>query len=119
MSRPSRQAEIEALERLAALLDARYGIPGTRLRFGLDSVLGLVPGVGDVLTFLPAAYIVYRAHQLGVPRATLARMAANVGLDAALGSVPIAGDAFDLFFKANRRNLALIRRHLDESPPSV
>lgn len=110
-------AELEKLDRLARLLDARYGIPGTRFRFGLDSILGLVPGIGDAATLAPALYLVYRAHRLGVPRATLMRMAGNVGLDTVIGALPIAGDIFDVFFKSNRRNLALLRRHLESLTP--
>jgi len=97
------------------LLDSRYRIPGTRLRFGIDAILGLVPGVGDTLAALPALYLIWRAHQIGVPRGLLLRMIANVGIDTVLGSVPIAGSIFDVFFKANRRNVALLHRHLEEN----
>ena len=97
------------------MLDSRYRIPGTRLRFGIDAILGLVPGVGDTLAALPALYLIWRAHQIGVPRGLLLRMIANVGIDTVLGSVPIAGSIFDVFFKANRRNVALLHRHLEEN----
>jgi len=109
------QARLAELGRLATLLDSRYRIPGTRLRFGIDAILGLVPGVGDTLAALPALYLIWRAHQIGVPRGLLLRMIANVGIDTVLGSVPIAGSIFDVFFKANRRNVALLHRHLEEN----
>jgi hypothetical protein len=110
---PELRAELERLERLAGWLDARYRIPGTPIRFGFDSVVGLIPGLGDGLAMLPAAYLVYRAHRLGLPAGALLGMGANVALDAAVGSVPILGDIFDLAFKANRRNVRVLRRHLE------
>lgn len=104
------------LELLAHWLDSRFRIPGTGIRFGLDSVLGLVPGVGDAATTLPAAYILLRAHRLGVPKTMLARMGWNVVLDLALGAIPVVGDLFDLGFKANRRNVDLLRQHFGQPP---
>lgn len=107
------QAQLVELAKLADFLDTRYRIPGTRLRFGIDAILGLVPGIGDSLAALPALYLIWRARQLGVPKGLLLRMIANVGLDTVFGSVPVAGNVFDLFFKASRRNVALLRRHLE------
>ena len=109
----ARQAELAELAQLAALLDSRYRIPGTEWRFGLDAILGLVPGIGDTLAALPALYLIWRARELGVPQGLWLRMIANVGIDTVLGSVPIAGNIFDLFFKASRRNVVLLRRHLE------
>ena len=100
------------LDELAAWLDSRWRIPGTRIRFGLDSVLGLVPGIGDLAATGPALYLVWRAHDIGVPRRVIARMLANVGFDTVAGSVPLLGNIFDLFFKASRRNHALLRDHV-------
>lgn len=108
-------ADLRDLDRLATWLDARYRIPGIGVRVGLDSLLGLVPGIGDTLAMLPAAYIVYRAHRLGAPVPVLARMAANFGVDLLVGSIPVLGDVFDVGFKANLRNIELLRRHLDAS----
>lgn len=110
---PNPEAVLAELDRLATLLDARYRIPGTPIRFGLDAILGLLPGVGDAAAAAPALYLIWRARRLGVPRHLLVRMIANVGLDTAVGSVPIAGGLFDLFFKASRRNHALVRRHFE------
>lgn len=113
---PDYHAELARLERLAVLLDSRFHIPGTGLRFGLDGLLGLVPVVGDTLILLPSAWLVWRGWQLGVPRRHLIRMAANTGIDYAVGLVPIAGDLFDVAFKANLRNARLLRNALEEAP---
>ncbi|KAB7627464.1 DUF4112 domain-containing protein [Alkalilimnicola sp. S0819] len=106
------EAQLRELDRLARLLDSSLRVPGTRWRFGLDGLIGLIPGAGDLATGGLSAWIVLRAWRMGAPRTVLLRMAANVGLDVLLGSVPLLGDAFDFFFKANRRNLRLLRRHL-------
>lgn len=95
------------LRRIAHLMDSSIRVPGTRYRVGLDALIGLIPGVGDAAGLAVSAYVVLAARRLGVPRRTLARMAANVGVDALVGSIPVLGDVFDLGFKANRRNLRL------------
>jgi Domain of unknown function (DUF4112) len=104
---------LERLRQLAHLLDDRFRIPGTTYRIGLDGLIGLVPGVGDAVTTLLALYIVLEARRLGVPLTKLGRMGLNVGVDAVLGAVPLLGDLFDVAWKANRRNLALLLDHLD------
>lgn len=111
-----RQRDIRDLDLLADWLDSRFRLPGTNIRFGLDSVLGLVPGVGDAVTTLPAAYLLLRAHRMGVPKTMLVRMGWNVVLDLALGAIPLVGDLFDLGFKSNRRNVELLRQHLGHPP---
>jgi len=103
---------LERLERLARLLDTAVAVPGTSIRFGADAVLGLVPGIGDLITTLLSSYIVYEAHRLGAPKRLIARMIGNVVLDSTLGAVPLAGDAFDVLWRANRRNVRLLREHL-------
>lgn len=113
--RPASDPRIENLDRLATLLDTRWGIPGTPFSFGIDGAASLIPVVGDGATAIISAYIVYRAARLGAPRAVLLRMAANVGLDFAVGSIPVLGTVFDVFFKANKRNVTLLRRHLEGS----
>lgn len=111
--------EIRRLETLAEWLDSRFRIPGTNLRFGLDPLIGLVPGLGDAAALLPAIYLILHAQRLGAPRSLLVRMALNVGIDSLVGAVPLLGDLFDAAFKANRRNVALLRRHLERtSQPS-
>lgn len=89
-----------------------HAIPlGQRFGIGLDAILGLVPGVGDVAGGLVSALIILHAHRRGVPRITLLRMLGNVGIDTALGSIPVLGDIFDVAFESNTRNVELIRRH--------
>ena len=105
--------DIRDLEMIAHWLDSRFSLFG--VRFGLDTLVGLIPGVGDAATTVPAAYILFRAWRMGVPRPMLARMGLNVGMDLALGSIPLVGDIFDLSFKANRRNVEMLRQHLGEA----
>jgi len=104
-------------ERLVALLDDRFRIPGTDLRFGLDPIIGILfPGVGDAVTGTGSIGLLALAVRRGVPRVVLWRMVLNIFIDMVFGSLPIVGDIFDVAFKANRRNLELIREH--ESPES-
>ena len=109
----SRAQRIARLDGLATLLDTAFFIPGTNIRFGIDAMIGLVPGIGDVITTAMSLYIVHEARQLGAPRHLIARMLANVALDGVVGAVPFLGDAFDVMWRANRRNMALLRNHLD------
>ena len=111
----SRQQRIARIDALATLLDTAIVIPGTQIRFGLDALIGLVPGIGDVITTLLSLFIVSEARALGAPPLILARMIANVALDGVVGAVPLAGDVFDAAFRANRRNMALLRAHLDKA----
>ena len=106
------QARLKRLRRLAWLIDGAFGLPGTRFRFGLNSVIGLLPIGGDAVLGAISLYIVYEAAQLGVPGPQLARMVANVGLEVLGGSVPLLGDLFDMALKANLRNLTIIERHV-------
>ena len=111
------QQQIARLETLAHLLDDVFRVPGTRLRFGLDGVIGLIPGVGDAATGALAAYLAVRARAIGLPAGVILRMAANVGVDLVVGSIPVAGDLFDFGFKANRRNVDLLKRELAKRAP--
>src|SRR5690349_4273208 len=104
----------EALDHLATLLDDAFQIPGTRIRFGLDSLIGLVPGLGDIVTGLMSMFIVYVGWQRGIPKVTQARMLMNIIIDTAVGAVPIFGDAFDVAWKANRMNMRLLKRAMEE-----
>jgi hypothetical protein len=106
------------LERLAHWLDTVFEIPGIRLRFGIDALLGLLPGVGDTASALASVYILQAASKHGVPRITLARMTLNIGIDLLVGAIPIVGDMFDLYWKANRKNVELLRRHFKANPTS-
>ena len=109
----SREQRIARIDALATLMDTAFLIPGTNVRFGLDALIGLVPGVGDAITTIISLYIVSEARALGAPPLLIVRMLANVAVDGLIGAVPLAGDAFDVAFRANRRNMALLREHLD------
>jgi hypothetical protein len=102
------------LHGLEILLDEAFVLPGTGIRFGLDGIIGLIPGLGDVLTGLLSLVIPLAAWVRGVPYVTLARMAVNLGIGVLVGSIPFFGDLFDIAWKANRRNYRLLCRHLDE-----
>lgn len=104
------------LETLAHWMDSVFEIPGTGIRLGLDPIVGLIPGLGDLLTTLVSLYIVSAARRYGLPRVTLVRMASNIAIDLVLGSLPFVGDAFDVFWKSNERNVALLRRHVLATP---
>jgi len=109
---PTQADSLARITVLTKLLDSAFVIPGTNRRVGLDAVIGLVPGIGDAISTLLASYIIWEARQLGLPRWKIARMMGNVAVDTAIGAIPIAGDAFDLFFKANERNLRIIHDHI-------
>jgi hypothetical protein len=102
----------ENLDLLAHVLDDCFRIPGTPIRFGLDGLIGLVPFLGDVLAGLASSILVVAAWFRGVPYVTLARMVVNLALDVLIGTIPVLGDAFDIAWKANRRNYRLLTRHL-------
>jgi hypothetical protein len=97
---------------LARALDSAIRIPGTKISFGLDSIVGLVPGAGDLASALMSGYIVLASARMGVPPSVVVRMILNLGVDTLVGSVPLFGDLFDLGFRANIRNAALLDRHL-------
>jgi hypothetical protein len=108
---PTRPEVPADLVRLGRLLDSSIRLP-SGYRIGLDGLVGLVPGIGDALGAVMSLYIIARARRLGMPRRVLARMLLNVGTETLIGTVPLLGDWFDFAFKANERNLALLRRHL-------
>ncbi|WP_239478789.1 DUF4112 domain-containing protein [Lichenicola cladoniae] len=112
LSSMDRARRLARIRRLAWLLDAAVKVPGTKFRFGLNSVVGAAPGVGDAAMAAVSLYIVYEAYQLGLPKQQIARMVGNVAVEAVAGSVPILGDLFDAAFKANLRNIALIDAHV-------
>src|ERR671914_1217454 len=116
---PTRADSVARLEALSRLLDSAFLIPGTNQRVGIDALLGLIPGIGDLVSTALASYIIWEARQLGLPRWKVARMIGNVAVDTAIGAIPVAGDAFDLFFKANERNLRIINEHLKRGPHEI
>ena len=108
-----RDQAVARLDALATLMDAAFVIPGTSIRMGLDGLIGLLPIAGDLIASMVSSYIVWEARRLGVPRWILARMMLNVAIDTAIGSIPVVGDAFDVMFRANLKNMALIKRYLE------
>lgn len=106
--------QIERLRSISRLLDNAFIIPGTQYRFGLDPLIGLVPGLGDAVSAVFSGYIILQASRLGAPRSVVTRMIANVVLDTLVGWVPILGDLFDVAWKANLRNMALLDTHLQQ-----
>lgn len=105
--------EIERLRRLTRLLDSAIPIPGTRYRFGLDALVGIVPWIGDVIGGIFSSYIVLQAARMGVSKPTLIRMMGNVAVDTVIGEIPFLGDLFDVGWKSNTRNLQLLEAHLE------
>ncbi len=101
-------ARLARLRRLAWFLDAQFGLPGTRFRFGINSLVGLAPAMGDIVMGLVSLYIVNEARSMGAPPALLGRMLVNVAVEVVGGAVPLLGDLFDVVFKANLRNIALL-----------
>ena len=112
ISNPRNPDGMEQLEYLTRLLDDHFRIPGTQIRFGLDSLAGLIPGIGDAAPLAVSAYIIHRAGRMGASRRIQARMAGNVLIDALIGTIPLLGDIFDVGWKANRRNLNLLKNLL-------
>ena len=108
------EGSLVRLEAIARLLDSKWQVPGTGIRFGADAVLSLIPGVGAIVPTAVSAYLIWEARRLGVSAGTLLRMVSNVGLDAIISAVPLAGSISDVFFRANLRNMALLRRHLEQ-----
>lgn len=106
------QVRLDRLKRFANLMDSRFQVPGTGIRFGLDPLLGLIPGIGDGATALASFWIVYQARELGASIGLVARMLGNIAVDFVVGAVPLLGDLFDVSFKANRRNVALLEESL-------
>lgn len=106
-----RLRRLKRLSGIARLMDTAIGIPGTRIRFGADSIMGLVPLIGDGAGALVGLYIVNEARRLGLPREKLIRMVGNVAVDSVIGSFPLVGDVFDVYFKSHRRNVHMILDH--------
>lgn len=106
------QQSLDRLEALAKLLDSAFFVPGTNIRMGLDGVIGLVPVVGDLISGAISSYLIWEARRLGASRWVIGRMAANTLIDTTIGAIPILGDAFDVMFRTNVKNLTLLRKHL-------
>jgi hypothetical protein len=109
----TRAERLARLDKLATLLDVAFRIPFTKFRFGVDGLIGLAPGLGDVVTTGLSLWIVHEAYQLGVPRQVLFRMLGNVAIDGMIGAVPVAGDLFDVLWRGNKRNVRILREHFE------
>ncbi len=114
MEQITNQRGLKDIEKLAKLMDAQFKVPGTNIRFGLDSLIGLIPGVGDLSTFAVSGYMVWIMANNGASGFLLARMVLNILIDAIVGMVPLLGDIFDIAFKANIRNMRLMQQHYTE-----
>ena len=112
----SREQRLARLDALAKLLDVAFILPGTNIRYGIDGLIGLIPVVGDIITTAISLWLVREARALGAPWHVTSRMLANVALDGVVGMVPLAGDAFDVVFRANVRNVRMLKRWMDKQP---
>ncbi len=112
---PEKHQKIEQLRRIAELLDGQFRIPGTDIEFGLDAIIGLVPGIGDLISGGISMWLIREARRLGAPPWLIARMVWNVAVDVSVGAVPVLGDMLDVAWKANRMNIELLSKHFKTS----
>jgi hypothetical protein len=113
------QATVKRIEALEMLLERSIMVPGINRSIGLDAVLGLVPVVGDLISAALGAYIIWEARNLGLPKWKLWRMSGNLAVDTTLGAIPLIGDAFDVLFRSNSRNLKIVKKHLAKHVPAA
>ncbi len=119
MNRLQIEQSKEKLNRLAWLMDNSFRIPGTQIRFGLDGLIGLIPGIGDALGAIISSHILTQAAHMGVPKSLLLKMVFNIGLDAILGVIPVLGDVSDFIWKANQRNVELLSDYIEQPERTV
>ncbi|MBD2451892.1 DUF4112 domain-containing protein [Nostoc sp. FACHB-152] len=119
MDAAKRLVTLNRIRKLSRLMDTSIRIPLTGFRIGIDPIIGLVPGAGDLVSTAFSAYIIFLATRFGIPRQDLAKMVFNVGLEAVVGTVPLIGDLFDAFYKSNIRNLAILEQHLTVVEPEL
>ena len=112
----TREQRLARLDAISKLLDVAFIVPGTKFRYGIDGLIGLIPVVGDIITTAISLWLVREARALGAPWHLTARMLGNVALDGVVGLVPVAGDAFDVMFRANVRNVRMLKRWMDKQP---
>ncbi len=113
---PSRSDAVRRMEMVAKLLDNAFVIPGTNQRVGIDAIIGLIPGLGDVATTILSSYVIWEARNLGVSRIAIWRMLSNLAIHATVGAIPLVGDVFDAFFRVNQRNMRIVRAQLQAIP---
>jgi hypothetical protein len=109
----SRRATLARLDALSKLFDTAFILPGTNIRFGIESIMRLVPGIGDAAASALSCYLLYEAHRLDIPKPVFARMVTNVAIEGVVGAVPFIGDLFDVGFRANRRNVKILQEHFE------
>lgn len=109
----SRKQRLERLDALASLMDSAIVVPGTNIRLGADAIVGLIPGIGDLVTAGVSCLIILEARRMGAPAHVVARMIGNVAIDGLVGTIPVLGDLFDVAFRANLRNMRLLRKHFE------
>ncbi|MHC0068141.1 DUF4112 domain-containing protein [Nostoc sp. UIC 10890] len=119
MDAAKRLATLNRIRKLSRLMDTSIRIPLIGFRIGIDPIIGLVPGAGDLISTAFSAYIIFLATRFGIPRQDLAKMIFNVGLETVVGTVPLVGDLFDAFYKSNIRNLAILEQHLTVVEPKL
>lgn len=119
MNNLDRLATLNRIRKVSRLMDSAFRIPGTPFRIGWDPIIGLIPGLGDVIDTGISAYLLFLAARFRLPAKTLGWMVFNVGLEFVVGAIPLVGDIFDAFFKSNIRNLALLEKHLQEAEPEL
>jgi len=107
------EAKRHRIEAIATMLDSRFAIPGTSIRFGVDGLLGLIPGIGDMVSASLSSYFFYEAHKIGARKRVYWKMLWNTLLDTSIGAIPVFGDVFDVWFKANKKNAALLLKELE------
>jgi Domain of unknown function (DUF4112) len=112
----TREQRLARLDAVAKLLDVAFILPGTKIRYGIDGIIGLIPVVGDIIATALSLWLVREARALGAPWHVTARMLGNVAIQGVVGSVPVAGDAFDVLFRANMRNVRILRRWMRKQP---
>ena len=116
---PTRVDALKRMDMAAHLLDTAFTIPGTRQRVGIDAIVGLIPGFGDLVATALSSYVIWEARGLCLPRWVIGRMMANLAINGAIGIVPLAGDVFSAFFRANRRNMRIVRDYLAKHEPDL
>ncbi len=114
-----RIATLNRIRKLSRLMDSSIRLPGTKFRIGLDPIIGLIPGAGDLISAVFSAYIILLATRFSIPTRDLGQMIFNVGLEAIVGTIPLVGDVFDAFYKSNIRNLEILEQHLSQAEPEL
>lgn len=112
-SAESKRAALARIDMLSKLFDTAFTLPGSNVRFGVEALMRLVPGIGDAAASALSCYLLYEAHRLEVPQQVFARLVANVAIEGIVGAVPVFGDLFDVGFRANRRNVAILKEHFE------